>query len=445
MKKNYIVIILSIILILSNISIYSEEKTITWQKMYGGSGEDCACSIFQDKDGGYILAGYSSSKNIKSVKNHGKKDCYIIKLDLKGNIIWQKMYGGSDEDWASSIQQTKDGGYIVAGSSSSKDIPGLKNHGSEDFYIIKLDLKGNIIWQKMYGGNGEDWASSIYQTKDGGYILSGYTNSNNISGMKYKDKYYEYFYVLKLDSKGDIQWQNLFGGSQMEGEKEFIESAFSIQQTDDEGYIITGPSGAKDIPGVKNNGNCDYFILKLDSDGNIIWQKMYGGSGYDNAFSIQQTEDGGYIVAGFSDSTDIPGIKNNGYMDIYIIKIDLKGNIIWQKMYGGSGYDKAFSIQQTEDGGYIIAGLSDSTDIPGLKNNGGDSIYIIKINLKGDIIWQRIYGGSDYDCAYSIFQDKDGGYIVAGESYSTDISGLANNGKFDFYILKLDANGNLGK
>lgn len=445
MKKNYIVIIISIILILSNISIYSEEKTITWQKMYGGSDEDCAYSIQITDDGGYIIAGYSSSKNIKGVKNHGKRDCYIIKLDSNGNITWQKMYGGSGDDWASSIQQTNDGGYIVTGTSSSEDIPGLKNKGSSDIYIIKLDYKGNIKWHKMYGGNGEDEALSAQQTSDGGYIIAGYTNSNNIIGMKYKDEYYEYFYVLKLDSKGDIQWQKLFGGSQMEGEKEFFESAFSIQQTNDGGYIVTGPSGANDISGVKNNGNCDYFILKLDSDGNIILQKMYGGSGYDKAYCVQQTNNGGYIVAGFSDSTDIPGIKNNGYMDIYIIKIDLKGNIEWQKMYGGSGYDKAFSIQQTEDGGYIIAGLSDSTDIPGVKNNGGDSIYIIKINSKGDIIWQRIYGGSDYDGAYSIFQDKDGGYIVAGDSYSTDISGLANNGKFDFYILKLDANGNLGK
>ena len=173
------------------------------------------------------------------------------------------------------------------------------------------------------------------------------------------------------------------------------------------------------------------------------WRKMYGGSGWDRASSIQQTSDGGYIVAGSSYSTDIPGVTNHGDLtqDCYIIKLDADGEVLWQNMFGGSEEESAYSIQQTSDGGYIVAGSSSSTDIPGVTNHGSSDFYIIKLDADGNVLWQNMYGGSDGDGAYSIQKTSDGGYIVGGSSLSTDIPGVINHGYCDFYIIKLNALG----
>jgi len=370
MKKNLYIIMVCILAVFL-ISGCSK----TWRKMYGGSGWDRASSIQQTSDGGYIVAGSSYSTDIPGVTNHGDltQDCYIIKLDADGEVLWQNMFGGSEEESAYSIQQTSDGGYIVAGSSSSTDIPGVTNHGSSDFYIIKLDADGNVLWQNMYGG-----------------------------------------------SDGD--------------------GAYSIQQTSDGGYIVAGQSGSTDIPGVINHGGSDFYIIKLDANGEVLWQNMYGGSENlieEAANSIQQTSDGGYIVAGWSESTDIPGVANHGHLDFYIIKLDAYGNVLWQNMYGGSGWDSANSIQQTSDGGYIVAGASGR----GPMWTHHFNFYIIKLNTDGNVLWQNMYGGSDFDGANSIQQTSDGGYIVAGRSGSTDIPGVINHGYSDFYVIKLNALG----
>jgi len=280
-----------------------------FQKMEGGSGDDGANSIQQTRDGGYIVAGLSFSTDIPGVTNHGSADYYLLKLNAKGAVVWQKMYGGSGIDFAYSIQQTRDGGYIVAGHSSSTDIPGVTIHGINDCYLLKLDANGAVVWQKMYGGSGDDFAYSIQQTRDGGYIVAGYSSSTN------KD-----YYLLKLDATGAVVWQKMYGGS-------FDDVAYSIQQTLDNGYIVAGYATSTNIPGVTNHGGSDYYLLKLDVNGAMVWQKMYGGSGDDEAYSIQQTSDGGYIVAGLSTSTDIPKVFNHGGEDYYLLKLDANGNL----------------------------------------------------------------------------------------------------------------------
>ncbi len=304
-------LVLSVLLVL----ISAPPSYAQWAATYGGSGYDWANSIQQTSDGGYIVAGSTSSFGA------GSNDVWVLKLDANGNVEWQKTYGSSRNEGAFSIQQTSDGGYIVAGGTSSFGA------GDYDFWVLKLDASGNVEWQKTYGGSDGEYAQSIQQTTDGGYIVAGYTNS--FSAGNYD------FWVLKLDSGGNVEWQKTYGGG----------IARSIQQTSDGGYIVAGHTSSFGA------GTDDFWVLKLDANGNVEWQKTYGSSRNEGAFSIQQTSDGGYIVAGYT------AFFNIYSANFWVLKLDSGGNVQWQKSYGGSeGSGLASSIQQTSDSGYIVTG-----------------------------------------------------------------------------------------
>jgi len=363
--------------------VVKNKKVETWQKTFGGEYDDTAFSIHQTTDGGYIVAGGTESFG------SGGTDVYILRLNSKGDVEWQKTFGGKDHDVATSIQQTTDGGYIVAGGTSSFD------SGEQDVYILKLNAKGDLEWQKTFGGEDYEGANSIQQTKDGGYIVAGWTGSLG---------YEVNVYILKLNSKGEVEWEKTFGGK-------YDDEANSIQQTTDGGYIVAGYTEG------------DIYILKLNSKGEVEWEKTFGGEDIDVASSIQQTKDGGYIVAGWTDSFD------SGESDVYILKLNAKGEVEWEKTFGGWYDDEAKSIQQTTDGGYIVAGWTDSFD------SGESDVYILKLNAKGEDEWEKTFGGKNYDGAELIQQTTDGGYIVGGWTRSF------GSGLDDVYILKLDSKG----
>ena len=390
----------SLILVLSiiGISANNSHSAKYWSKTYGGSDFDLATSIQQTTDGGYIVAGNTRSFGAALM------DIWVLKLDNSGNITWQKIYSENRGNNVSSIQQTTDGGYIVGGKIYSYGVD------SFDSWVLKLDSGGNVLWQRTYGGSKEDSASSIQQTTDGGYIVAGGTDS---FGAGEHD-----FWVLKLDSSGNISWQKTYGGSSGE-------YAHSILQTSDGGYMAGGR--IHESPG---SDHYNILILKLDSSGNLSWQKRYGRSNYDGVSSIQQTTDGGYIMAGYTSSL------GSSMDEIWVLKLDSSGNVIWQKTYGGSFIDAASSIQQTTDGGYIVAGDTDSFgNISCIFFN----IWVLKLNSSGNILWQKTYnGGSDWEAAASIQQTQDGGYIVAGKTtieFNTRCS--------DIWILKIDSNGGI--
>jgi len=371
-----------------------------WANTYGGSSDDYAYSIQQTSDGGYIVAGYTNSFGA------GGTDAWVLKLDANGNVQWQKTYGGSSDDYAYSIQQTSDGGYIVAGYTESFGA------GYADVWVLKLDANGNVQWQKTYGGSGWDEAYSIQRTLDGGYIVAGWTDSFGAGGTD--------AWVLKLDANGNVQWQKTYGGT-------YDDYANSIQQTSDGGYIVAGRTYSFGA------GGTDVWVLKLDSSGNVQWQKTYGGTYDDYANSIQQTSDGGYIVAGVTKSF------RAGNADVWVLKLDASGNVQWQKIYGYepgdfipySRNDSANSIQQTSDGGYIVASYG---------NFGLDRTVrskVLKLDANGNVQWHKTYGGYNYDSANSIQQTSDGGYIVAGVTKSFGA------GNADVWVLKLDSNGKI--
>jgi uncharacterized delta-60 repeat protein len=367
---------------------YITVTTAPMAKSYGGSYDDSARSIQETSDGGYIVAGRTYSFGA------GSYDFWILKLNSDGTVSWQKAYGSADEDWAQSIQQTTDGGYIVAGHTYSYS-------ASYDFWVLKLNSSGAVTWQKTYGGSYSDYAYSIQQTTDGGYIVAGETRS---FGAGYDD-----IWVLKLTSTGTVSWQKTYGGTDNDW-------ASSIQQTSDGGYIVAGFTYSF------HNGG-DVWVLKLASSGSISWQKRYGGTSGDWAESVQQTSDGGYIVAGVTETFD-------AYGDIWVLKLTSAGVVSWQKAYGSADEDYAYSVQQTSDGGYIVAGWTYSY-------SADNDFWLLKLTDTGAISWQKRYGGSWSDCAYSIRQTNDGGYIMAGD---TDSFGA---GYTDFWVVRLTSAGTI--
>ncbi len=438
------------------------QPTIEWQRCLGGSDFDDAYYIQQTSDGGFIVAGASASYDGDvSGHHHGGAlddgiwfeypDYWVVKLNSVGAIVWQKSLGGSYWDKAESIQQTSDGGFIVAGESYSDDGDVSGHHGiagyPPDYWVVKLNSAGDIEWQKSLGGSGYDEAASIQQTSDGGFIVAGksWSNDGDVSGHHGTGHNYDYW-VVKLNSVGAIVWQKSLGGS-------FSDHASSVQQTSDGGYILAGYTHSNDGDVSGNHGYYDYWVVKLNSSGDIVWQKCLGGSHDDYANSIQQTSDGGFIVAGYtcSNDGDVSGWHEGAdypYYDYWVVKLNSGGDIIWQKCLGGSNEDEAYSIQQTSDGGFIVAGASNSND-GDVSGHHGSTVrkdyWVVKLNSGGDIIWQKCLGGSNFDDAYSIQQTTDGGFIVAGLTYSNDddVSGWHEgydswgNSTCDYWIVKL--------
>lgn len=422
-------IIIQFLLLISFCYANAQSPVLQWQKSFGGTNQDTATTILQTPDGGYIVAGESFSTDEDVTGNYGSSDYWIVKLNSMSVIQWQKNLGGSNIDWANSIQQTNDGGYIIAGYTTSTDGDVTGNHGVYDYWIVKLSASGNIQWEKSFGGTNTDMAYSIQHISDGGYIVAGCTRSIN-GDVTGNHGVYDYW-VIKLDIAGDIQWQKTYGGT---GD----DRAFSIKQTSDGGYIVAGYSTSIDGDVTGNHGSNDYWVVKLDITGNIQWQKAIGGIGNDWAHSVQQTNDGGYIVAGYSNSIDGDVTGNHGSYDYWIVKLDVIGNLQWQKSFGGSDIDRATSMQQTTDGGYVVAGYAVSNDGDVTANHGGADSWVIKIDGVGNIQWQKTLGGSSYDDILGIQQTADGGYVVAGSTFSTDGDVTGNHGTVDFWVVKLD-------
>ena len=418
----------------------------------GELGEDQTSSIYQTDDGGFIVAGTSNSSANGDVTGtihgmRGPNDYWIVKLDASRNIVWNKLLGGNSDESAQDIAQTSDGGYIIVGysqSSATGDVTGT-NHGSYDFWIVKLDGSGNIIWNKLLGGSGDDIAYSIQQVSVGGYIVAGYSFSSangDVSGTNHGSVD---SWIVRLDDEGNIKWNKLLGGSGSD-------RAYSIHETTDGGFIVGGISTSSangDVTDI-NHGQTDYWIIKLNEAGSIVWNKLLGGNEDDNLQSIQQTTRNEYIVAGFSSSSangDVTPINHGqgSSTDYWILDLDKNGNIIWNKLLGGTNADNAYSIQETTDGGSIVAGYSFSSangDVSSV-NHGSSDYWIVKLDGSGNIIWNKLIGGSGSDEAHSVRQTADGGYIVAGfsnSSFNGDVTG-GNHGSDDIWIIKLGSNG----
>lgn len=361
----------------------------TFQKTYGGNNTDIAKCVKQTSDGGYFLIGSTYTSGA------GNGDIYAIRTDQNGDTLWRKKYGSGDTDLGYSGQQTTDGGYIFCGTTSGFSAPGSK------MYLLKTDLNGNLLWSKVFlNGN----AFSVLQTNDSGYIMTGTANGQ--------------LAIVRTDFTGDTLWTKLIGGAGND-----IGSC--ISKTLDNGFIIVGYTNSFGL------GNYDMFLVKIDANGNTLFTKTYGGTNDDRASAVQQTIDSGYILSGLTNS------YGAGQSDIFLLKADSIGNVVWSKTMGGINNDEANSVQQTTDGGFAIAGFANYSI-----SSSSCHMVLIKCDSTGSLVWHHAYGKSSYnDWGYAAQQTTDGGYIVTGTTYS--FSGFG--GQYDdIYLVKTNSTGSSG-
>ena len=384
---------ISLLLILSMFTINSLNAQQVFQKTFGGVGTDFAYYMQQTSDGGYVSIGQTENFGA------GGLDIYLIKMDSAGEVLWTKTYGGSGDEFGYYVQETSDGGYIIAGETSSFGLD------SSDVYLIKTNSSGDVMWTKTYGGSKIDVGSCVQQTYDGGYVIIGHTESY---GEGSADSY-----LIRTDSVGDTLFTKTYGGIGWDG-------SYIVQITNDFGYILSGETYGF------GSGPSDVYLIKVDENGVTEWTKTFGGNGYEGAWGVQQTTDNGYIVAGWANSFGA------GNYDVYLIRTDSNGDTIWTKTYGGTGLDVGIQVQQTSDNGFIVAGYTYSFGA------GGGDVYLIKTNANGDISWSQAYGDSVDDAAYAVQQSSDGNFIIVGISFSIGA------GSSDVYLIRTDSIGNAG-
>jgi len=413
---------------------YLPDSYIPFSFLYGGDGMEAMRNnignMQQTSDGGYIIAGGTKSSSASgdiSGTSRGDSDAWILKVDALGKKQWEKRYGGSFEDYAVSVKQTAEGGYIVACTTRSQNSGEVgANHGSNrmDYWILKLDALGAIQWNKIYGGIYDEIAYDVVQTTDGGYIIVG--NASSLGGgdiTPIPPRGGVDIWVLKLDTSGNKLWDKLYGG-------DLHEELAKITKTSDGGYIITSytsSSASGDVSGT-NNGTSDFWIIKLDASGNKMWDKIYGGSGQDHPYSIRQTSDGGYIVVGVATSGfsgDISGPKGG-----WVIKLNASGNMQWNKVV--ESQTNAYDAQQTPDNGYLILG----TDYSYIANT-----FVVKLDTAGNQLWEKSYATSvGSSNGVSLQLTIDGNYVIGG--YRSSQAGVdTSNGASDFWIMKIDPSG----
>ncbi|ESU21408.1 hypothetical protein FEDK69T_24750 [Flavobacterium enshiense DK69] len=421
-----------LLLLLVTPIVNSQVPNIVWRKYYGGnSGE--ATSILKTSDGGYVIAGIAENSHSEAVDFHGSRDGFIVKLNSLYELEWSKCYGTQGLDEIKEIKQTSDGGYIFTGHTSLPYQPGST---LTDFWIVKIDSLGNVIWEKRYGGTNEDYAKSVCEISTGGYLVTG--SSRSADGHVGSSFGYDDYWVLKLDINGNIIFSKIYGGPRND-------YGMSSVVNQDGSYVVLGEAFSYTGQVIcRNPSTCesDFWVVKCNNSGNIIWTKCFGpnysGSNYfSTPHKIIKTTDGGYVLIGRGNSGDNP----QGATDFWVIKIDSNGNLQWKNSYGGTEHDKALSIKQTVDGGYIVVGSSYSSDGQVTVNLGQYSVengWIIKINNNGVLQWQKTVGSSffGYDHLSDVVEVGTNEFIAVGKSGNSNDDCFESNGR-GFWVTKL--------
>jgi len=430
--------LLNLIFILVSLTVFSQTQNIKWEKTYGGSSYDMLYSTIPTSDGGYLLGGMTLSNDgdVQS-GNHGNEDYWVVKRNSTGTIEWEQTYGGSGRDELYTTTPTSDGGYLLGGYTFSNDGDIQSgNHGGNDYWVVKINSAGTIEWEQTYGGSSQEELNTITPTSDSGYLLGGYTSSNDgdIQSGNYGISDY---WVVKINSAGTIEWEQTYGGTGRDG-------LYSTITTSDGGYLLGGytKSNDGDIQS-GNHGNKDYWVVKINSSGTIEWEQTYGGSIIDYLYSTISTSDGGYLLGGYTESND-GDIQsgNHGTDDYWVVKINSTGTLEWEQTYGGSEEDIIRSQIMTSDGGYLLCGYTDSNDGDIQSGNHGSGDYwVVKVNSTGTIEWEQTYGGGGSDELYSTNPTTDSGYLLGGYTSSNDGDiQSGNHGDFDYWVVKIGTN-----
>jgi hypothetical protein len=354
------------------------EKEITFEKTVGGSRRDRGINLLQTQDGGYAIVGYTSSMDAE------QEDVYLVRTDPLGDVIWSMIYGGEGKDNGWDVLELEDGGFLIVGFTDSFGA------GEMDIYLIRTDDLGNLLWERTFGGPRSEYGWAMAPTSDGGFVLAGQSTSYGDGA--------EDGYLVKVNAQGEEIWSQTFGGP-------FEDRLFSVDQSADSGFVLTGTTTSF------GSGNRDAYLVKASETGDLVWTQVFGEEQDDVGHSVRQTSDRGFIVTGYTKSFDA-----NNY-DTWLIKTDEAGELQWQKFYGESGDDRTIYGEQTDDGGYIMTGYTTGYD------SVGWDVFLVRADSSGAVIWLRTFGGKADDTGYTVRQTSDGGFILTGETYSSGKGG----------------------
>ncbi|MAZ72961.1 MAG: hypothetical protein CMC70_07415 [Flavobacteriaceae bacterium] len=411
---------------------------IVFAKNLGGSDIDDAAAVVLANDGGYVIAGSTKSTDGDITdKTTNDTDVWIVKTDAQGNIQWSKTYGGSDDEKATGIQKTTDGGYVISAYTRSSDGDITSGHaGFNDVWILKISGIGDLQWEKTYGYSGNDLAYKVIQTSDNGFLLAGVldvsaSNGEGNVGRSSGSHAGGDYWVLKLNANGIREWSRYYGGS-------FTDTAYDAVETATGGYLIAGTSDSQDVDITGNIGEYDYWILNINSNGDIIWKKNFGGNEIDLVYVLTKTNDGNYLLVGDTRSADGDVTNLIGNADVWAVKINESGTVLWAKNYGDTQFESARDVVALSDGSFAIAASSRSNDVNLNNNYGVNDAWLLRIDANGNFLGQKNMGGSGLDFGEGITQTADAKIIIAGSTESSDGDFTSTKGGKDVLLIKIE-------
>jgi hypothetical protein len=421
------------------------KSTIVMSKSFGGSMEENISGIVSTPDGGMIIIGSTNSNDGDILKGNDKIDIWILKIDKEGNKVWSKTIGGSQNDYGTSIIATKDGNYVIAGYSASSDgdVPG--NVGFHDFFIAKINGYGDIIWNKNYGFTGHDHAHKVIQTRDGGYFVVGFAEFSGIEGSggtENNGEGHEIGHRNVLHGSGEFIGIKIDGNGNFKWYRYFggtqNDRINDVVEANDGGLVMVGYSESSNFDITDSKGSYDFWVVKINENGALHWKHNYGGSAIDQAYGITKTNNNSYLIVGRSNSGDKDVSKSLGGFDAWVIHIDDHGHLIWNKSFGGTEFDTATTIKKLSNGNFGVVGNTRSI-IDGKTIKGQNDFWIFEIDNKANssIFWETTVGGSSFDVATDFYQNSQNEIIVVGDSQSNDFDTQQNKGENDLWVVKL--------
>ena len=448
--KNILTRITLVLAVLISFEAYGQ-VTVEWDKTYGSDRQDEFSSMIRTADGGYLLGGTSNSsasfEKSEDALAHSFKDYWIVKTDASGKVEWDKTIGGSHNDELTTLTLTSDGGYLIGGRSTSP-ASGDKTEGVReqdgkiwsDFWVIRTDADGNILWDKTIGGNSFETLQEVIPTSDGGFLLGGYSYSDASGDKTANSNGDNDMWLVKIDANGNKLWDKSFGTS-------VSEILNAMLPTKDGGFLLGGSRQHESCdPDEPSGGHYnDYLVVKVDEAGNLQWEKTYGGCGGDVLKDMVAAANGGFLIGGYS-STGISGDKTDslrGYEDYWVVRIDANGTKLWDGTYGGQGFDNLSAMVAVEDGGFLLGGQSYST-VSGDKTASPigyplSDYWLVKIDATGHKLWDESFGGASYEQLKAILPGTNGHFILGGYS-SSNASGSKSEdsrGSNDYWVLEI--------
>ncbi|MFY8181340.1 MAG: hypothetical protein ACOVLG_06155 [Flavobacterium sp.] len=420
------------------------ELSIVASKTFGGSLDEKIGSVVKTSDGGMIVVGHTNSSDGDINKQYDQIDIWIIKIDSQGNKVWSKTIGGSKNDYGTSIIATNDGNFIISGYTESSDGIVPSNFGLHDFLVVKINSSGDVIWSKNYGFSGHDHAHKIIQTSDGGYFVVGFSEYSGIEGSGGTQNNGE---GHEIGHKGVLHGSGEFIGVKIDSQGEFMwyryfggtqnDRVNDVVEANDGGFLMVGFSESSDFDINDNKGSYDFWVVKLHSNGSLAWKHNYGGSGIDQAFGVVKTNNNSYLIVGRSNSDDKDISVSLGGFDAWVIHIDDHGHLIWNKSFGGSEFDSAEQVRMLSNGNFGIVGNTRSNLNNSLK--GENDFWFLEVDNKANskVYWQKTFGGSNIDIAKDFYQNNNNEIFIVGESQSSDFDVNINRGNNDLWMLKL--------